>query len=564
MTDSQASKDAGTSPLKKGRRGSVVVTLTLAVVGLALLTLAAAGIAYQGMSRIQHGYNEAAKTGHKLRAEGTRLVQHSQILAVIARRIVTASSGVDLVRKKGITGRQLEELKQALDSLVAIDLPHDQLEKLQTHHADFVENVDHLVGLKLRRIAAESERDERIEQLEESFASATRLHQTLLEATPTLNADQVKMTYLRAFYFIDRVNALLFQAAIVETSAELRAIQQLIEANFQAGQPILSNLPKTEVGHAIANISNFLEDEYSDLEGLLATKAELIRVDQRIRAVLLRNDNLVKRFTAAVSELSDSIESHIERERIAIQRRTTTDRLVLIGVVLAAAIGSILIFAYVSGVMRRLSRLRRAMTAHAERTEVEIPRDGNDEISDMGDALAFFVSEISRLALTDGLTGLANRLTFTRRFDQAVSMARRQKHRFALAMIDLDKFKPVNDTYGHPVGDAVLQTVAKRLQECCRETDVVARLGGDEFAIILTILEAGNTAETPAKRIVEKIAEPIQVDNLEVQIGTSVGIAYFPTDGEEMAELVRRADLALYEAKRAGRNAFRVFETTME
>jgi len=166
--------------------------------------------------------------------------------------------------------------------------------------------------------------------------------------------------------------------------------------------------------------------------------------------------------------------------------------------------------------------------------------------------------EIRRLAMTDSLTGLANRNAFNARFDEAIAQVKRRNTHLALLMIDLDKFKPVNDQYGHPVGDALLIRVADCLRSTCRETDVIARLGGDEFAVILTDLEAPEFAYIPAESIIAALSKPLKALDQTVQIGASIGIAFCPDDASDQETLVVDADNALYAAKEAGRNTYRV------
>lgn len=168
--------------------------------------------------------------------------------------------------------------------------------------------------------------------------------------------------------------------------------------------------------------------------------------------------------------------------------------------------------------------------------------------------------EIRRLALTDPLTGLANRNQFNQKFDHALTLARRREDVVGLMMLDLDRFKPVNDTYGHPVGDALLKWVAERLREISRDTDTVARLGGDEFAIIVVDPENRDALGMLAERVVEALSAETSILGHHLQIGTSIGIALFPDHGETPEDLMGRADRALYAAKEAGRNTFRYFE----
>jgi diguanylate cyclase (GGDEF)-like protein len=161
----------------------------------------------------------------------------------------------------------------------------------------------------------------------------------------------------------------------------------------------------------------------------------------------------------------------------------------------------------------------------------------------------------------DTLTGLANRTLFNAKLEEALTAAAHNGIAGDLMLLDLDKFKPVNDSFGHDVGDELLKSVAQRLRECVRSSDLVARLGGDEFGIILTGTGSGNagTAEI-ADRIVKKIGTPFTVLDNIISVGISVGIS--PITGSELdpSPVIKRADLALYEVKKNGRNGFKFYE----
>ncbi|MNZ65268.1 Cyclic di-GMP phosphodiesterase Gmr [compost metagenome] len=163
---------------------------------------------------------------------------------------------------------------------------------------------------------------------------------------------------------------------------------------------------------------------------------------------------------------------------------------------------------------------------------------------------------IRQMAYRDKLTGLPNRALAQDRLQQALRKARRMDSQLAVLFLDLDHFKPVNDTFGHAVGDHLLQAVAASLRGTVREVDTVARLGGDEFLIILEDLASPQAAGRIADKLVETLQSPFQVDGHTLQIGTSIGIALFPEDGEDAASLVRNADAAMYRAKDAGRNRY--------
>ena len=172
--------------------------------------------------------------------------------------------------------------------------------------------------------------------------------------------------------------------------------------------------------------------------------------------------------------------------------------------------------------------------------------------------------QLQHLAHHDGLTGLPNRIVFNDRVQQVLALARREQHLAAILFLDLDRFKIINDTLGHAVGDHLLREVARRLKSCVREVDTVARLGGDEFAIILANLAARSDAEQVAGKVLRALARPAQIDEHELFITTSIGISYSPEHGEEVEALLKRADTAMYQAKSHGRNNFQVYDARME
>ncbi|MGA9321242.1 MAG: diguanylate cyclase, partial [Xanthobacteraceae bacterium] len=173
-------------------------------------------------------------------------------------------------------------------------------------------------------------------------------------------------------------------------------------------------------------------------------------------------------------------------------------------------------------------------------------------------------SQITYMARHDGLTGLANRAVLLEKMEEAMARFRRHGNRFTIFVLDLDLFKMVNDSLGHPVGDELLKVVAGRLAECTRETDVVARLGGDEFAVLATVDgDQREAAIVLASRLLEAVAAPYDVDGHQLNIGTSIGVALAPEHGTEVDQLLKNADLALYKAKAEGRDAYRFFEDAM-
>jgi len=171
--------------------------------------------------------------------------------------------------------------------------------------------------------------------------------------------------------------------------------------------------------------------------------------------------------------------------------------------------------------------------------------------------------KITHLARTDSLTGLANRHWFQEEMAIALRRIGRDKQ-IGVLWIDLDRFKQVNDTLGHPIGDALLRAVGERLTQNVRIEDVVGRMGGDEFAIIQLGSEQPRGAANLAERLIGKLSEPFEIDGHRINIGASIGISVAPHDGKKPEELIKRADLALYSSKFEGRGIFRFFEQGMD
>ena len=172
---------------------------------------------------------------------------------------------------------------------------------------------------------------------------------------------------------------------------------------------------------------------------------------------------------------------------------------------------------------------------------------------------------IHELAHNDVLTGLANRFSLDQRLAQAIVAARRENRQLAVMFIDLDRFKAINDTLGHPVGDQLLRDVAKRLRACVRASDIVARLGGDEFVVVMTDLTDAVAHAVPlmAGKIVRQLSRTHRIDGHELRSTPSIGIAVLPSDGEDVGALMKAADTAMYHAKSQGRANYQFFTAAM-
>jgi diguanylate cyclase (GGDEF)-like protein len=173
-------------------------------------------------------------------------------------------------------------------------------------------------------------------------------------------------------------------------------------------------------------------------------------------------------------------------------------------------------------------------------------------------------AKLQHLANLDVLTGLPNRSRVRTLLDTALSDAKDRGIPCAILFLDLDGFKPVNDTFGHPKGDAVLKTVARRLTDIVGNRGTVGRIGGDEFAVVVDDAQSRVAVEALSEKLIAAVSEPYMIDNVQIRIGLSVGCAYGPIDGDTVDDLVRKADLALYHAKSMGRATFCNFDPQMQ
>jgi diguanylate cyclase (GGDEF)-like protein len=218
--------------------------------------------------------------------------------------------------------------------------------------------------------------------------------------------------------------------------------------------------------------------------------------------------------------------------------------------------------------VRSVKQIARATSqvAKGDQTLDIITLERSDELGTIVQSLAAFqanVAQVAFLAHHDPLTCLPNRILFRDRVLYALKMLDRGT-RFALFFLDLDHFKQVNDTLGHPIGDGLLKQVADRLQACVRDGDTVARLGGDEFAVLLPNIDQEDSARQLAHRIIEVIGLPYEVAGFQVNITTSIGIAFAPSDGAYPDKLLKNADMALYRAKFDSRGTYCFFKAAMD
>ena len=233
---------------------------------------------------------------------------------------------------------------------------------------------------------------------------------------------------------------------------------------------------------------------------------------------------------------------------------------IIAGAILATIISALIALAVIrhttiqplSQLTRHLHRVREDKSNLGEPVVIE----GNSEVRALADdfnimsqELDGLYRELENMAFTDALTSLPNRALFYDRLEQATAMSKRRNYPFVLLMLDLNRFKNVNDTLGHHIGDELLKVIAERLLETVRETDTIARLGGDEFAAILTSANGQQAAANIANKIISLIKKPVFIDSHRLTVGTSIGIVCCPENGSDSNTLMQQADVAMYHAK---------------
>lgn len=166
---------------------------------------------------------------------------------------------------------------------------------------------------------------------------------------------------------------------------------------------------------------------------------------------------------------------------------------------------------------------------------------------------------VIHLSLHDNLTDLPNRNLLMERIQQALPLAKRQSKKVAILYIDLDKFKPINDTFGHQAGDKALKIAAEKMKLCVRESDTIARVGGDEFVIVLQEITGPEDAKVVANKVIKEICSPFYIDDNRCELGASVGMSLYPDHGEDTDTIIKNADEAMYQAKKRGGNNFHLY-----
>lgn len=253
-----------------------------------------------------------------------------------------------------------------------------------------------------------------------------------------------------------------------------------------------------------------------------------------------------------------------------------TQRSVILGVILILCLLYSVLFILVrhaNNVIRKQYHDREQVEAELRQVHITLEQRVAERTNELAGANAELAAEISERKLAnqrithmahhDALTGLPNRILLIDRIGQGIARANRMHHQLAILFLDLDRFKNINDSLGHAIGDQLLQAVSARITACLRDVDTAARLGGDEFIINLSEIADSAEAENVAQRILSELGQPFQVASHQLHVDVSIGIALYPHDGDNAETLIRNADTAMYHAKESGRGHYQFFRLQM-
>lgn len=271
-------------------------------------------------------------------------------------------------------------------------------------------------------------------------------------------------------------------------------------------------------------------------------------------AVIRPNQEMVY---AALNALESGVHTWMGENVINVQNAASTISAELWGLAGLALVFLILIYLMIErSVLKPIERISRAIAEDGDKGQYQIEDKSSQEVNRLVMAFNSMRQQIHQRqmaledqALHDALTGLPNRALLNDRIEQAINIMHRDSQPMAVLLLDLDRFKEVNDALGHPVGDQLLQHVGQRLKSVLRESDTVARLGGDEFAIVSPNTDSGHACEF-ARKVIGIISEAFCIETQELYVGVSIGVAVYPQHGDDASTLVRHADVAMYHAKR--------------
>lgn len=463
------------------------------------------------------------------------LTQDAQDLGQHAQRIAQAATQAERLTVVDLVSDRAQSVRANLRALRQIDRDNPGLLDAEEALAALLTQSDGLSSLKEQELRAEAQ-----------LASAG------LALADTIR--QMGRSSMLTCFVAD--GEVLQALALAIGGTGLTRVEELVDRAWVRGNSCAASAERAAEA----------ADRAAGVEGVLPLRLRQGSITARRIQAGLQIQQTITRLSVLASAYVRSVEEAVERQRQSARNLAAGQRMAALATLGVATVGLIGLFLLLDRrVIGRILRLREAMEARSLGERRSLLLDGRDEIAEMAATLDRFVTTIERqaeelrfLATTDPLTGVANRRAFRDACYRETSRARRHNQPMALAILDLDRFKLVNDTWGHAAGDVVLRVAARRWQEALRGEDILGRMGGEEFAVLLPM-----TRLEPATQVVERLCEALRRAPIEVptesgpqslDITVSLGMTMVEPGDLSIDDAFIRADRALYRAKDNGRN----------
>lgn len=550
----------------------------LACLSFAALTLVASGIALWNFASARHTIGRIA---------GSNVPQMQQIDAVTLQftNLMALAPAIGVAKDSAhldIITTQQQQLSQALEQRLnalkqSQDLQLGLVNSLAQDGEKLIINLDMLVVARRAQLDLNEQLKKRIDETR-NWVDALRIALTPLasalaqapERRPQLYAVQELKTEIHLIY------ALLTRIASADDETGLRALTIELRDALARADLRLQEMPSGAARDVLLRGRDGLDRIANGDDNVSLLRQRRLAADQTNAHYQLSHRDIAERLQRSLSQLTQIANSEVSETAESVDnafgKMRSTLALLSIVAVLTSIVAAVLFAGPLFG--NRLSRLSKTVEAFADgQWQAEISDHQNDEIGRLAEALRSLRNlalerqrieqRLAQLANFDALTGLPNRSALLTNAEQWINRCERNAMRFALLFIDLDRFKMVNDTQGHEVGDNLLRTIATRLSQLLRRADVLARLGGDEFVVLAEFHNEHDDAETVAKKIIDELSEAIQLGEHSYYLGASIGISIYPDDGKQFAELLRKADTAMYIAKQQGGNTLAFYRDEM-
>jgi len=497
------------------------------------------------------------------------LSQESQGIASIARDFGKIDNRFTLSTKIGEAKDRFTSLDDLTRSLVSLGADPEAVDNILVTGAELrhrFAQLDEVVGQRIDREAEVQNRLNLLLKLSEDInQQGGVLRGTIRRGTPD---GPLALAWTNsATAIILNMNSVLGS----KSKIRLEQIEIQIEDLWQEAETLYGHMTP-DLRHRLAPLREILAEDTATSPNLITKRLQLLDSEQVEGGTVNQAEVLSTQLVIAAADLFFKTQSEVEKQNTEVAGVIDWTARLQAATVAITLLVALLALLYINqGVIRRITRLRTAMTEHAQGREGAIEITGHDEIGDMSRALSYFIGAIKeredklyaihadltlahqkleRIAITDRLTGLYNRNKLDEAFAYECAQAERYGTPLAVIMGDIDKFKSVNDTYGHQVGDSVLCSYATILRELVRDTDTPGRWGGEEFLIICSHADLNG-----ANALAERIRTAVAAHSFSVvgQKTCSFGVASYRS-GDTPETMVKRADEALYKAKQKGRN----------